>query len=145
MEHSLVQVHRSVLHLRLVVAGVVVAVAAGCDWVTGPVPLPSSPTVRGAGLCVPPLDDPVVGVLLGDAADPRLVWLLDNRGQRLEVVWPLGYSVDFRDGRVLDDAGIEFARLGSRLVLGDVRVNAYAGTADDPYPVGGIVKDRCLR
>jgi hypothetical protein len=133
------------LRFRLVVATVVVAVTASCDWVMGPVALPSSPTVRGAGLCVPALDDPVVGTLLGDAADPRLVWLVDNRGQRLEIVWPLGYTVDFRERRVIDDAGIEFARLGSRLVLSHVRVNDYDGTADDPYPVGGIVRERCLR
>lgn len=132
------------LRLWLMLAGVV-TVMAGCVWLSEPLPLPSSPTVRGAGLCVPPLDDPVVGVLLGDAADPRLVWLVDNRGQRLEVVWPPGYSVDFRERRVIDDAGIGFARLGSRLVLGDVRVSDYAGTADDPYPVGGVVKKRCLR
>lgn len=132
------------LRLRLMLAGAV-TVTAGCAWLSEPLPLPSSPTVRGAGLCVPPLDDPVVGVLVGDAADPRLVWLVDNRGHRLEVVWPLGYTVDFAERRVMDDAGSEFARLGSRLVLSDVRVTDYAGTADDPYPVGGIVRQRCLR
>jgi hypothetical protein len=132
------------LCLRLLLAGVV-TLMAGCAWMWEPLPVPSSPTVRGAGLCVPALDDPVVGTLLGDAADPRLVWLVDNRGQRLEIVWPLGYTVDFRERRVLDDAGIEFARLGSRLLLSDVRVGDYDGTADDPYPVGGIVGERCLR
>lgn len=134
------------LGLRLTLAGAVLAMAASCAWVWGPIPLPSSPTVRGAGLCVPAaIDDPLVGVLVGDVADPRLVWLVDTRGQRLEIVWPVGFAVDFRDRRIIDDAGDEFARLGTGLVLTDVRADDYDGTAEDPYPIGGIVNERCLR
>ncbi len=132
--------------LRLMLAGAVIVVTVGCAWLSGPLPLPSSPTVRGAGLCVPAsLGDPVIGLLHGDVADPRLVWLVDNRGERLEVVWPVGFTVDFAGSRVIDDAGVEFARLGSRLLLTEVRAGDYDGTAEDPYPIGGIVNERCLR
>lgn len=132
--------------LRLTLAGAFVATTASCGWVWGPIELPSSPTVRGAGLCVPPtIDDPVVGTLAGDPGDPRLLWLVDDQRQRRDLVWPIGSTVDFRAGRVIDGAGRGVAAIGKRLVLHQVRIDDYDGTPDDPYPVGGIVDERCLR
>ena len=132
--------------LRLTIAGAFIVMTGSCAWVSGPLDLPSSPTVRGAGLCVPgTIDDPVTGILIGDPGDPRLLWLVDDRGRRLELVWPIGFTVDIRTGSVIDEAGHDVAVVGTRLFLDKVRLGDYEGTADDPYPVGGIVNERCLR
>jgi hypothetical protein len=131
---------------RLALSGAVALVTASCGWVWGPLELPWSPTVRGAGLCVPDrIHDPVVGRLVGDPGDPRLLWLVDDQRQRLEIVWPAGYTVDFRASAVLNESGRRVIAVGERLVIEHVRRNDYDGTADDPYPVGGIVDERCLR
>lgn len=131
---------------RVAVIGAVAAATTSCGWVWEPLELPWSPTVHGAGLCVPDrVDDPVVGTLVGNAGDPRLLWLVDDRRQRLEIVWPIGFTVDFRAGAVLDETGKRVAAVGERLSLDQVRRDDYDGTVGDPYPVGGVVDDRCLR
>lgn len=131
---------------RLALASALAAATASCGWLWEPLELPWSPTVRGAGLCVPDrVDDPVVATLVGNPGDPRLLWLVDDQRQRLEIVWPIGFTVDFRAGAVLDETGQRVAAVGERLSLDKVRRDDYDGTAGDPYPVGGIVDDRCLR
>lgn len=131
---------------RLALFGAVALAAASCGWLSEPVELPWSPTVRGAGLCVPErIHDPVVGILVGDPGDPRLLWLVDDQWQRLEIVWPAGYTVDFGASAVLDETGRRVVAFGERLIIENVRRDDYDGTADDPYPVGGIVDERCLR
>jgi hypothetical protein len=68
----------------------------------------------------------VSAVLHGSAADPRVAWLVNDLGTRVDVVWPPGYRARFNPNlEVLDASGVVLLRLA------DV-ITGVCGTAD-PY------------
>jgi hypothetical protein len=51
--------------------------------------------------------------LAGDPSDPRLAWLVQPGGQRLDVVWPPGFTARFVPTlEILDAAGDVVFRAG---------------------------------
>jgi hypothetical protein len=51
--------------------------------------------------------------LTGDPSDPRLAWLVAEQGQRIEIVWPPGYTARFAPRvEVLDAKGLVVFRDG---------------------------------
>ena len=52
-------------------------------------------------------------IIRGDATDPRVAWLVNTTGTRLDVVWPAGYKARFSPKlEVLDDTGTVVLRDG---------------------------------
>lgn len=90
------------------------------------------------------VDDPVVGILDGDAAlleDP--VWLSAPDGGKLSIVWPAGFTARFSPAVVLyDDRGVVVARAGDTISLQWNRSTA-AGSFDDPYYASGMLLQGC--
>ena len=103
------------MHMRVTVAAAAVLVAAACaisapgpsTRTPGPkeYPLPSDPSLV-LGPDATPLACAGVGldaVLVGTNDDPRKVWLADARtGDRIELVWPSGFTVRFGEGTAFD-------------------------------------------
>lgn len=57
--------------------------------------------------------------LRGSASDARLVWAMSDRGRRMELAWPNGFSARFVPSlEVLDDHGDVFAREGDPVTDG---------------------------
>jgi hypothetical protein len=54
----------------------------------------------------------------GSAADPRLAWAIDNgSGERVELVWPLGYTARFSPAlTILDRDGLVVAHEGDLII-----------------------------
>lgn len=66
----------------------------------------------------------VSAVLHGSAADPRVAWLVNDLGTRVEVVWPVGYRARFTPNlEVLDASGVVVLRSGDP-------ITGVCGTAD---------------
>jgi hypothetical protein len=63
-----------------------------------PVSLPSGAIEACAGVGIG-------AVLHGDAADPRVAWLVSDLGSRIDVVWPPGYRARFAPDLQVLDAG----------------------------------------
>ena len=91
----------------------------------GPIPAPSTVAVVSlsqSGDIALPTAEPLVlpsgvieacggvgisAVLRGDPHDPRIAWLMNNLGTRVNITWPPGYRARFDPGlEVLDAAGV---------------------------------------
>ena len=60
-------------------------------------------------------------VLHGDPYDPRVAWLINNLGTRIDVIWPVGYRARFAPTlEVLDAAGLVVLREGDPVTGGCV-------------------------
>jgi hypothetical protein len=74
------------------------------------VALPTDPRIESPEACAG------IGVsasLRGDATDPRLAWLVDKVGRRIEVTWPPDYRARFNPKlEVLDADGVVMLREG---------------------------------
>ena len=115
--------------LATLMLGAVMLVAAcsispaptGSSW-----PIVALPTLqwdtgacRGVGL---------EATLVGDPADPRIVWLTDAEGRRRDLIWPPGYTARFApELQVID-------RSGTVVFVGGERIDGgcTAGGVDDP-------------
>jgi hypothetical protein len=82
------------LALLIVILGLAMSLI-GCGSSATPTPIgPKLPTVPSA-------DSACAGIglmnttLAGDASDPRLAWLVQPGGKRLDVVWPPGFTARF--------------------------------------------------
>jgi hypothetical protein len=85
------------------------------------------------------VDHPVVGHLAAGSSDPSVLWLVAPDGQRLEVVWPAGFSARFAaQPELLDEQGHHAAFAGDMVYLQVPRASAF-GTVDDPYYATGLV------
>lgn len=59
------------------------------------------------------------GILHGDPADPRLAWLVNPDGLRIEIQWPRGFTARFNpELEVVASTGEVVAREGDDLDLG---------------------------
>ena len=104
----------------------VVAVLAGC----APSPAPTS-TAAFTLPTVPSADGACAGIglmdttLAGSPTDPRLAWLVQPGGKRLDVVWPPGFTARFVPAlEILDAAGDVLLRAGDTVA---------GGCTGDPY------------
>ena len=85
--------------IRLATLAIVaLLIASGCGV---PQPLPTvevfTGVCRGVGFD---------GHITGDPSDPRLAWLVGNRGGRRDVIWPPGYTARFSPKlEVFDEKG----------------------------------------
>jgi len=105
----------------------------------------SPPDAQGERSCdAIGVDDPVVGILDGDATlleDP--VWLRAQDGSKSSIVWPAGFTARFTPTVVLyDDRGAIVARAGDTISLQQSRSTA-AGSFDDPYYASGMLLQKC--
>jgi hypothetical protein len=64
-----------------------VSVLSGCGSVT---PLPT--VGQWGGEC---RDVGLDATLIGNPADPRVAWLTTSTGQRIDIIWPPGYTARF--------------------------------------------------
>lgn len=91
---------------------------------------PTTATILcGAGRFIPS----VVGTLQGNASDPKLVWLIASTGNRIDVLWPPGFAVQFEPRMtLLDSAGAAVAHGGDRI---DINTDpaSHVGTGSDPF------------
>jgi hypothetical protein len=86
------------------------------------------PTTRNATACRGIGFD---GVVRGDPADPRIVWVETEGHGTKRLVWPAGYVARFNpDLEVIDIGGQVILREGDRVSGGCVK-----GPADDPGSV----------
>lgn len=130
----------------LILLCLAVVVASCAD----PAPSPSGPHLRTFAwsdqvLCnAAAAVSPVTGALEGDPADPELVWLRSDTGQRLSIAWPAGFVVQFNPEAALhDDHGVVVARAGTTVNLTQVFLGAHAGTLEDPYFASGLLFVGC--
>ncbi len=93
-----------------------------------------SPTSEAVALPTLTTDNgtcPSVGLnvtLFGDAADPRVTWLVRDDGSRQDIIWPPGFTARFSPKlEVLDASGSVVFRGGDRIDGG-----CTAGPPDDP-------------
>ena len=90
------------------------------------------------------IDNPVIGILEGDAAqrgDP--VWLRAPDGRKLSIGWPDGFTARFTPAVVLyDDRGAVAARAGDTITL-QRDVSTASGSFNDPYYASGILLGGC--
>lgn len=88
---------------------------------------------------------PVVGTFHGDPAAPGdKAWLVDPNGRKLVVLWPEGFSLRFDpSARLFNEKGQVVASEGDRVEIGQVNLEAHAGTDADPYLARGILFDGC--
>jgi hypothetical protein len=115
---------QSIVRLRLGCAIAICGVVWGCaePSLTSPSPSPPQPTVATVlRLPFAPASrfeepcagsEPGGGILAGEPADPRVVWI-DERGRRLDLLWPPGFSA--RVGppiSILSPDGSVLARVG---------------------------------
>jgi hypothetical protein len=88
------------MYLRSVASAIaLIGVLAGCVTVTSQTPPPAS--LPAPSLATVPASEchpvAVTGVVRSDPADPRAVWLETTpQGQRVEVVWPVGYWAEWK-------------------------------------------------
>lgn len=139
----------------LLAACLLVASVAGCqllpqaEIVTGADGLRTFPVLREIGgapvLCnLAAAVPPVAGILAGNQADPERLWLEDESGQRLSIVWPQGFEVRFMPDAVLyDERRVDVARAGDKVIMGQVHVGQHAGTFADPYFASGLLFSGC--
>jgi hypothetical protein len=88
------QVREAPVYVRRATSVVaLITVLAGCVTVTPQTELPASLPVPSLTTVPIRVCDPVAvtGVLHTDPSDPRVAWLETPEGDRVEVVWPLGY------------------------------------------------------
>jgi hypothetical protein len=77
-------------------------------------PAPSLPTLEfvSQGCADVGLD----AFLTGSAEDPRVTWLVNVSGKRIDILWPRGFSARFDpDLEVLDGSGLVVYRAGDRI------------------------------
>jgi hypothetical protein len=79
--------------VRLVAGLVVAGVLSGCGLLTDPSEGRAQIATIPATVCHPVS---VRGVLRSDPADSHAVWLEDETGKRVDVVFPTGYWAEFR-------------------------------------------------
>ena len=95
---------------RVQFVGTVALLLAAC----GATPTPTLPTLT--------LADPIPcagvgndGTLAGSPTDPRVAWLAEPQGGRVEIVWPSGFTARFDpDLAVVDATGKVVYRAGDR-------------------------------
>ncbi len=128
----------------------IVALAVDVASCADPAPSPSGPQLRTFAwsdhvLCnAAAAVSPVTGALEGDPADPELVWLRSDTGQRLSITWPAGFAVHFQpEAALYDDHGVVVARAGNTVKLTQVFIGAHAGTPEDPYLASGLLFAGC--
>ena len=81
----------------------------------GATPTPSLPTLPGAAEDTPCAGVGNDGTLAGSPTDPRVAWLAEPQGGRVEIVWPQGFSARFDPNlAVLDASGKVVYRAGDR-------------------------------
>ena len=104
-------------HRFVVPCALVVSILSGCGLFAKAAALPFDPSFRPPGDCVGVGLD---AILHGDAADPRVTWMVDrSSGRRIDVVWPVGYGARFAPSlEVLDEAGMVIAREGDLIIGG---------------------------
>ncbi|HXX60012.1 MAG TPA: hypothetical protein VEI48_01830 [Candidatus Sulfotelmatobacter sp.] len=80
----------------------------------GEIALPTEPLVAlEPGVATACAGVGVSAVLHGSAADPRVAWLVNDLGTRLDVVWPPGYLARFTPNlEVLDGNGVVVLKAG---------------------------------
>jgi hypothetical protein len=140
------------------VAGLLIAVSAlACDFsrprsqiVTGPDGLRTFTwftEMPGGGplLCTAAAAvDPVHGTFEGEAGAREPVWLRDDDGRQLSVVWPAGFSARFEPLAALyNEHGVVVVRERQEVRLGQVSRGGASGAYDNPYLASGIVFDGC--
>lgn len=96
---------------------------------SGEIALPTEPPVSVApGVATPCAGVGVSAVLHGSAADPRVTWLVNDLGTRMDVVWPPGYRARFTPNlEVLDASEVVVHKAGDP-VSGACVVNADPAT-----------------
>ena len=102
------------MRLALLSLATALVVLSGCATVTSSLPTLASWTggCRGVG---------VEATLHGNLSDPRITWLTGSTGQRMDIVWPPGYSARFTPNlEVLDGNGNVVFREGSTVTGGCV-------------------------
>ena len=114
--------------------------SASGDLQTDATPLPRTfPLAVSDGCDTFGVDNPVIGELRGDPADPELIWLETPNGKRLTIVWPAGFAIVFEPRlRLIQADGSLVAREGDTIVLQVSRDDA-AGSRADPYIATGIM------
>ena len=103
---------------RGLLVGTVALLLGAC----GATPAPTLPTLpTDVQACAGVGND---GTLAGSPTDPRVAWLAEPQGGRVEIVWPHGYTARFDpDLAVVDASGKVVYRAGDRpgggCVIGD--------------------------
>jgi hypothetical protein len=84
------------------------------SFASGEVALPVQPLVDApSGIPVACAGVGIDAILRGDATDPRVAWLVNSLGTRVDVEWPVGYKARFSPKlEVLDAAGTVVLREG---------------------------------
>jgi len=122
--------------VALVIAAL--AILAGCGTEAPLTPAPSSTTsvsIPPPRLTTIPVSTcqraAVSGVIRSDPADPHFVWLEGSNGQRIDVVWPIGYRAEWKT-------------LGTEryIEVYDARGRAFITTTDIPSPEHGCESGR---
>ncbi|MDQ1323950.1 MAG: hypothetical protein QG587_1286 [Chloroflexota bacterium] len=99
----------------------------GVGLVDGSRPLPTQPSPP-PGAVVACMEALASGVLVGDQADPSLVWLKSG-SERTDLTWPYGFRVRFTpDAEVLAPGGRTVAREGEEVSFG-------GGTITDTFEI----------
>lgn len=90
--------------LRSVLIVLIAAFAAGCD--------------RGIQITAGPRVEVLTGSLAGDSGGSvGCAWIEDVNGQRVEVFWPDGWSVEFDPVRLFDDRHDLIATAGDEVTV----------------------------
>ncbi len=109
---------------------------SACASTPTPSPVPSVPVSLLAAPSLPTLEFISQGCadvgfdafLTGSAEDPRVTWLVNVSGKRIDILWPRGFSARFDpDLEVLDASGTVVYRAGDRIHGGCVQ-----GEPNDP-------------
>ena len=97
---------------RLLLVGTIALVLAACGLERAPT-LPTLPGVTENTPCAGVGND---GTLAGSPTDPRVAWLAEPKGGRVEIVWPQGFTARFDpDLAVLDASGKVVYRAGDKI------------------------------
>ena len=107
--------------MRLVIAGMLVT---GCGMVRGTL-LATDPTWQG-GCSIGVGRD---ATLQGSAEDPRLAWAIDDSGDRVELLWPNGYSARFSPQLVVVDGSGQIVARDGDLIVGSCMTRPGDGDA----------------
>ena len=88
------------------------------------------------------------GTLTGNPSDPQLVWLVDGRGNRIDISWPPGFAVVFAPDAILFDGRRSVVARAGNLLDVNVDPASHAGTIADPYPAnqfnaGDVANEVC--
>ncbi len=105
---------------RVLLVGTIAILLAAC----GATPTPTLPTLPMRAEDTPCAGVGNDGTLVGSPTDPRVAWLAEPQGGRVEIVWPQGFTARFDpDLAVLDASGKVVYRAGDRpgggCVIGD--------------------------